>query len=372
MVSVFGIRPSRIGGTELFARELSLRLAARNWESVLCFDCPPEGAVRQFLEAPNTTFDVLHDAWKFAAQPAKDFAAILKRHPADLLHLHYTGFLSPYPWVARWRGVKKVFFTDHSSHPEGYVAVRRPAWKRLLARALNLPLNCVVSISDYNQRCLLGRDLIDASRVRRIYNGVDLRTPHGDGREFRQRHGIPADALVVAQVSWMIPEKGIADLIEAARIVLDDVPKAHFLLAGEGRHRQQYMQTARELGLETSFTWTGQVHNPVAEGLYTAADVVCQVSRWEEGFGWVITEAMAAERPLVATRVGGIPEIVTDGETGFLVPRRAPAEIAQRLVQLLQDSALRARMGAAGRLAAERKFDLAGNLDSLMRAYGFE
>jgi glycosyltransferase involved in cell wall biosynthesis len=74
----------------------------------------------------------------------------------------------------------------------------------------------------------------------------------------------------------------------------------------------------------------------------------------------------------VATRVGGIPELVTDGESGFLVAPRAPAEIAERLVQLLRDSALRARMGAAGRLATEHKFDLSTNLDTLMRAYGFE
>jgi glycosyltransferase involved in cell wall biosynthesis len=170
----------------------------------------------------------------------------------------------------------------------------------------------------------------------------------------------------------MIPEKGISDLVEAARLVLGQIPDAHFLLAGEGKHRGEYMAMARDLGMEAHFTWTGLVHNPVAEGLYAAADVVCQVSRWEEAFGWVIAEAMAAARPLVATRVGGIPELVTDGESGFLVDPRAPAQIAARLVQLLQDAALRARMGAAGRRAAERKFDLSANLDTLMRAYGFE
>ena len=372
VVSVFGVIPSRIGGSEVFARALSARLAAQGWESVLCYESLPEGEVRRFLELPNVTFDVLNDSWKFAARPAGDLARILKRHPANILHLYFTGFLSPYPWVARLRGVAKVFFTDQGSHPEGYVATRRPMWKRLAARALNLPLNQVICISDYNMDCMLRRGLIDAGRVMRIYNSVDLAAAHGDGAAFRLRHGVPAGAPVVAQVSWMIPEKGITDLVEAARIVLQRIPPAHFLLAGEGQHRNEYMAMARTLGMEEHFTWTGLVHNPVAEGLYAAADVVCQVSRWEEAFGWVIAEAMAAGRPLVATRVGGIPELVTDGGNGFLVAPRAPAEIAERLVQLLEDSALRARMGAAGRLAAERKFDLAGNLDTLMRAYGFE
>ena len=372
IVSVFGVNPSRIGGGEVFARALSERLAERNWESVLCYQSLPEGDVRRFLELPNVTFDVLKDAWKFAARPAGDLAAILKRHPADILHLYFTGFLSPYPWVARSRGVSKVFFTDQGSHPEGYVATRRPAWKRLAARALNLPLNHVVCISDYNVDCMLRRDLIDARRVTRIYNSVDLAAAHGDGAAFRLRHGVPAGVPVVAQASWMIPEKGITDLIDAARIVIDRIPQAHFLLAGEGKHREEYMKRARDLGMEKHFTWTGLVHNPVADGLYAAADVVCQVSRWEEAFGWVIAEAMAASRPLVATRVGGIPELVADGANGFLVPVRAPDQIAQRVIQLLEDPALRARMGAAGRLAAEQKFDLSRNLDTLMRAYGFD
>ena len=372
LVSVFGVNPTRIGGGEVFARALSARLAAREWESVLVYESLPQGDVRSFLELPNVTFDVLHDAWKFAAGPAAGLAAILKRYPCDILHLYFTGFLSPYPWVARLRGARKVFFTDQGSHPEGYVATRRPAWKRLAARALNLPLNQVICISDYNVDCMHRRDMIHAARVMRIYNSVDLAASHGDGAAFRARHGIPLDVPVIAQASWMIPEKGISDLVEAARIVIDRFPRAYFLLAGEGKHRPEFMTMARDLGMEANFTWTGLVHNPVADGLYSAADIVCQVSRWEEAFGWVIAEAMAAARPLVATRVGGIPELVEDGATGFLVSPRAPGEIAARVIRLLEDPALRIRFGLAGQSAAERKFSLDANLDTLMRAYGFE
>src|ERR1039458_10704097 len=105
-------------------------------------------------------------------------------------------------------------------------------WKRLAARALNLPLNQVICISDYNMDCMLRRGLIDAGRVMRIYNSVDLAAAHGDGAAFRLRHGVPAGAQVVAQASWMIPEKGITDLVGAARIVLQRIPTAHYMLAG--------------------------------------------------------------------------------------------------------------------------------------------
>ena len=354
----------------MFARELSMRLAERGWESVLCFSEEPAGEVRRFLKLPNVTFEVLNDAWKFHWKPAVALAAILRKHRPEILHLYFTGFLSPYPWVARVNGVKKVFFTDQGSQPEGYVPTRRPLWKRWAGRALNLPLDCVVCISDYNAHGMMVRDMIAASRVRRIYNSVDFSVTPGDGAAFRQRHGIPAGARTVLQVSWMIPEKGIPDLIQAARLILDRTPDAHFILAGEGAYRQEYMDLTAGLGMASHFTWTGLVHNPLAEGLYGAADVVCQVSRWEEAFGWVIAEAMACGRPLVGTRVGGIPELVIDGSTGYLVPSRSPAAIAEKVGALLESAGLRAKMGEAGRKLAEEKFDLNTNLAELLRLYG--
>ena len=182
VVSVFGVEPSRIGGGEVFARALSAALALHGWESVLCYQSLPQGDVRRFLELPNVTFDVLPDAWKFAARPSVALAGILKRHPAEILHLYFTGFLSPYPWVARLRGVPKVFFTDQGSHAEGYVATRRPAWKRIAARTLNLPLTGVICISDYNVECMLRRDLIDSMR-RRLLPASPAKTRKG------RRHG---------------------------------------------------------------------------------------------------------------------------------------------------------------------------------------
>jgi Glycosyltransferase Family 4 len=141
-------------------------------------------------------------------QAVARLAAILKRHPADILHLYFTGFLIPYPWVARVRGVKKVFFTDHGSHPEGYVAARRPGWKRA-ARALNFPLDGVICINDYNARSMRTRDTINPATVQRIYNRVDLAAVHGYGAEFRLRHTVPPKAPTVDQASWMIQTRAL-------------------------------------------------------------------------------------------------------------------------------------------------------------------
>jgi glycosyltransferase involved in cell wall biosynthesis len=373
VVSVFGVKPFRIGGTETFARELSDQLGQKGWQSVLCFLSEPTEEVRRFLELPNVSFEVLAHATDLNRQAIKKLEHILRAHRPQILHLHYTGFLGLYPWLARYLSVKRVFFTDHSSRPAGYVAARAPLWKRMLARVINSPLTKVISVSNYGYQCLTALDLLPRERYELIYNGVDLTRVSAEPRramEFRRRYSIPNERAVVVQVSWIIPEKGIADLLEAARLVLAQNRQVQFVFVGEGSYREQYTRQAAEMGLGDHVTWTGLVQDPFGEGVYDVADVVCQVSRWEEVFGWMIAEAMAYGKPVVATRVGGIPELINDGESGFLVARGDADAIAEKLLVLLADRALRARMGRAGCLVANAKFNLRQNVTQLLKVYG--
>lgn len=371
--SVFGTDPFRIGGNEAFARELSRQLGELGWESTLCFLAPPPEPVRRFLELPNVSLEVLEDSWKLRWRPARDLARILRRHKPQILHLHFTGFLGPYPWTARLTGVEKVFLTDQTSRPESFVPARAARWKRLAARAVNRPLDAVIAVSDYGRRCLASQDLFPEQRIHRIYNSVDFTRRVADadaGARFRRKHGIPLDSLLVAQVSWIRPEKGIADLLEVARLVVEQNPRAHFAIVGEGEHRERYTEESARMGLSDHVTWTGLVVDPLAEGVYAAAEAVCQLSRWEEVFGWVIAEAMQTGKPVVATRAGGIPELVQDGESGFLVERGDHVGAAEKILLLLSDAEQRAWMGCVGRRKAERDFDLRTNVAALLALYG--
>ena len=373
VLSVFGLRPTRIGGTESYVRELSVQLGQHGWESVVCFEALPPEPVRQYLDLPNVTFEVVQNVWRPAWQPVRDLTRLLRRHRPAILHLHYTGFLSLYPWLARFHGVKKVFFTDHVSREEGHVISRAPGWKRAMTRLINQPLTTVISISDYNRRCVVDAGLLPKERVVRIYNAVDLSRRNESpelGKGFRRRHGVPDGRIMVVQVSWIIPEKGIADLLNAARIVIDNEANVHFVLAGEGKFRGEYTRRAEDLGIAGNVSWTGLVTDPFAEGLYAAADILCQMSRWEEGFGWVISEAMAYGIPVVATRVGAIPETVQDGITGFLVNRGDDSAMADAIINLIRSPELRAQLGAAGRLVTEAEFDLGNYVGQVLRLYG--
>src|SRR5258708_7771358 len=124
------------------------------------------------------------------------------------------------------------------------------------------------------------------------------------------------------------------------------------------------------MGIADHVTWTGMSHDPFREGVFHAADVVCQMSRWEEVFGWMIAEAMAHGKPVVATRVGGMPELITDGVTGHLVCRGDASAMSDRILKLLADPELRARMGQAGRETVSARFDLRKNVSQLITSYG--
>ena len=373
VVSLLGLSSRYVGGSESYLKELSIQLGEKGWRSIVCFlDEPPE-LVRSYLDLPNVSIEVIRNAVEPNPQALRDLARVLWRYRPRILHMQLVGFLGFYPWLARLLSTKKILFTDQGSHPEDYVAQRVPLWKRSAVRIINFPLSKVICVSNYNYDCFTTCDLLPAERFEVIYNSADFsRVKDGPQRRerFRAKYGIPEDRSVIVQVSWIIPEKGITDLLHAIRLVLNETEDVHLVLAGEGSFRAEYTALARDLGIEDHVTWTGLVTDPFSEGVYDAADVVCQVSRWQEAFGQTIAEAMACRKPVIGTRVGGIPELIVDGESGYLVNARDVEAIAEKILLLLKDRELRERMGEAAYKDAKTRFDLKQNVSRLLELYG--
>ncbi len=373
VVSLLGLSPRYVGGSESYLRELSRQLGEIGWQSIICFlDEPPE-VVRRYLELPNVSIEVIQNAVEPNPQALRDLARVLRRYQPRIFHMQLVGFIGFYPWLARLLSIRKIFFTDQGSHASDYVAKRAPRWKRAVVRMINLPISKVICVSNYNQRCFATRDLLSAKRFEVIHNSVDfsrvgVRSDRQDG--FRARYRIPKNLAVIVQVSWIIPEKGISDLLHAFRLVMQEMERVHLVITGEGAFRMEFMTLAKDLGIEDHVTWTGLVSDPFSEGVFDVADVVCQVSRWQEAFGQTIVEAMACRKPVIGTRVGGIPELITDGKSGYLVNARDIEGIAEKILQLLKSPELREQMGEVAYSDAKARFDLRQNVRRVIELYG--
>ena len=177
---------------------------------------------------------------------------------------------------------------------------------------------------------------------------------------------LPHQAPVVGNVAALVPHKGQRHFVEAAALVVRQVPDARFVIAGEGELRPALERLIKEHRLEKHVLLAG--FRPDVLSLHKAFDIFV-MSSVTEGLGTSLLDAMAAGKPIVATTTGGIPEVVVDGETGFLVPPRDDRAMAEAIVTLLKDPALRAQMGAAGLARAQSKFSAERMLQETLRVY---
>jgi glycosyltransferase involved in cell wall biosynthesis len=222
--------------------------------------------------------------------------------------------------------------------------VRRSPGSKLLWA---LPIEGIAAISEGVKEAL-ARSGVDPPRVRVVPSGIDLEPFEApvDRAALRARLGIATGEVLALQVAALAPHKSQTDLLRAASIACPRVPALRIWIAGEGPLRATLEEEHRALGLGTFVRFLGFRED--VNDLLAAADLFV-VSSYLEGMGTSTLDAMAAGLPVVATRVGGIPEIVTEGETGLLVPARDPGALADAIVRLAEEPALRRRLAEGGR-----------------------
>ena len=220
-----------------------------------------------------------------------------------------------------------------------------------------------VTVSRDLARWLVEEVRIPAGKIRTICNGVDLHRFDGRGREEARRLlGIPDGAITIGTVGRLDPVKDHVGLIHAFARLADD-PRALLLVVGDGPIRGELDTTVASLGLTGRVRLLGELHD--IHRVMAALDVFVLASLGE-GISNTILEAMATGLPVVATSVGGNPELVVHGLTGLLVPPRCPETLAAALECYLGQPALAVAHGRAGRVRAEAEF----SLDRVLTAYG--
>lgn len=196
-------------------------------------------------------------------------------------------------------------------------------------------------------KSVLIADGVPADRIDVVHDGVNLSVI--DKQPVVDAHAaffLPTGALLVGNVAALAAHKGQKHLVAAAARVVRELPDTRFLIVGEGELRDALERQIRELGLERHVVLTGFRSDVL--GLVKSFDLFV-MSSVTEGLGSAILEAMACGRPVVATRAGGIPEAVTDGVTGLIVPPQDDGELARAITQLLKAPARRRAFGEAGR-----------------------
>jgi len=356
------------GGAERIAAQIAARLDHERFESHFCAYADPPGPARTPAEAVDAELRAagieplrLGRAGRYDLRVWRRFAGELRRRRIDVLHSHKFG---PNVWasiVGPLSRVPALVCHEHTWSYEGQTA-RRLLDRQLIARAADR----FVAVSHEDARRMTEVEGIPAGRIRTIANGVPSAARAGDRARVRAELGIADDTTVVGALGHVRPQKNYGVLVEALARLRDRHPHVVLVIAGELRPEWPIEPSPEACGVADRVMLLDH-RNDVAD-VMAAFDIAVNSSDFE-GMPLSVMECMRAGLPMVATRVGAVPEIVLDGETGLLVPPRDPAALAEALGRLLDEPARAADMGRRGaeRIAAE--FSLDGTVSAIEGLY---
>lgn len=247
----------------------------------------------------------------------KEVRTLIKKYNPDIVYAHS----SKAGAIAR---VADIGLKNHCLYnPHGWAFnMRCSAKKKAIYTAIEkiaAPFcDKIICISDAEKQSALDKKICREDKLQVIFNGVDIESYEGGvhGEIKREELGIPEDAFVAGMVGRISPQKAPDVFVRMAKQVKDKVPKAHFIIVGNGNQENEIRKYAMDNGFSDSLHITGWVDNPMS--YVELFDVACLLSRWE-GFGLALPEYMMAGKPIVASRVDAIPNIIRDGENGLLV-----------------------------------------------------
>ncbi|MCH8290361.1 glycosyltransferase [Candidatus Poribacteria bacterium] len=212
----------------------------------------------------------------------------------------------------------------------------------------------IIACSHAGRTYTINDEHIHPGRVTTIHNGISVERFNVSSTRHQPTLGITPETPVVGTIARLEFVKGHEYLFEAAKIVLKQFPQTRFLIIGDGPRRTELERLVAELDISSNVIFLG-IRFDVPE-LLSLCDVFVLPTSIREGLPLVLAEAMAASKPIVGTRVGGVPEVIVDGETGFIVPPKDTQALADKILLLLQNPTVARRLGDAGRQLCMKAF----------------
>lgn len=353
-----------VGGAEVLVDTMVRRMSDRFRCVVAVLD--DVGEIGQQLQADGFSVRHLHRAPGIDRGCAKRLKEFADENHVDILHAHqYTPFFQA--MLSRgFLGRRPVLFTEHGRHFPDLPSRKRSVVNRLLLRRNDRLVGCGKAV----RQALIDNEGLPANRVEVVYNGVDLKSLAGGDlslrSSLRDSFGFSEEDFVAIQVARLHELKDHLTAVETIDTARKNQPNIKLLIVGEGDQRATIQAEVERRNLDQHVVFAGNRSD--IPNLLTAADCFLMTSI-SEGIPLTIIEAMAANLPVVSTAVGGIPEMIEHGKSGFLADAKDSDSLAQHLVVLAQDDAVRTQIATAGNKQAYAGFSLESMLNGYAAIY---
>ncbi len=338
------LRSLEVGGAEQVVVNYALFRSRDRYDVVVCCICGG-GPLKSLLDTGGVRVHILQKQPGLDWRIVPKLMRVIQTESPDIVHTHNFTASTWGRIAAKLCRVPVLVATEHN------VLIHESPFHRFVRKWLSRYTGRIIGVSEKVVQSHIRGDRIHAERYSTIYNGIDLdcyaaHPTVAATADSLNRYFLPERGKVVGIVASLTSQKGHPYFLRAARRVLETVPTTTFLIVGDGPLRAELEGLSKELGLEGRVVFTG-LRSDVPL-LLAHMDLFVLSSLWE-GMPMAVLEAMAAGKPVVATSVGGLDEVVLEGSTGYLVPPGDENALAAAITALLRDDKLREKMGSEGR-----------------------
>ncbi len=356
-----------LGGGQINLLSLAASLDKSLFEVLVCSD--DGGALVEAVKNKGIRHIPISITKRISRNTVAEIADVLSEHKIDVLHTHggVAGFYGR--WAAHKNRIPVIVHTLHGIHYLHYRNFFLKSIYIILEKRFSRFTDAVIYVCDSDKTLGKKYGLVPERKSAVIRNGIDFEMPGqklAEELDWGEELGIDLSQSIVGTVARLHRQKGIPYLLEAARLLSQEIPGIQFLIVGGGPWKDRLEEQKNRLGLEKVVHFLGE--RKEIPQILSLFDVVVLPSLWE-GLPYSLLEAGALGKPVVATDVDGVKEIITDGKTGILVPPKSPKRLAEALRQLIENKDLALHLGAALMEDLHERYALSHMIEDVQNLY---
>jgi len=344
-------------GGEAQVLHLASGLDAKGHRSIVVGQ--PDSPLLERASAKGLSVEAIRMPSEWSFRAVFEIGQVVKKHRIQVIHMHSSHACTLGGWAGRLNRIPVRVISRRVDFSLRKNPLRHFKYQWGIDR--------ILAISEGVRRVLI-EDGLDSKKINIVHSGIDLSLfdPDLSGAEGRAEFGIAANAPVIGCVAHFADHKGHRYLIDAAGKIVRERPDVQFLLIGEGKLKNGIENQVKKLGIRKNVIFTGFQKD--VPRLLAAMDLVV-LSSYLEGLGTSLLDAMAMAKPVVGTRVGGIPEMIEEGENGMLVPPRDSGALSMAIIKMLDNKDKLKKMGRAGRKKVLNEFSAQAMVNKTEKVY---